>query len=499
MKSNLPEISSHAIIYTSENPPNEHYTVQGGRVEYELLSIPPIKVVDERRDGSCDLDVKSRLNFSKVYKFDLYTEVSNVGIVHPDWMRILTYNTQKWLREESPQHPKYRSSRTSKNDYLGAKAGSHSGEKVSRGSERKRSKLGKHGTDILYLRESYHHLVPPRVIRNIPHGQETVSTPLKLKKTLDNCKDQETQLGESPLGVNTLSSYSSSVAEASPSLTHELYSKSLLVFFTENPSLKPLFQEALRNLKSKSFEYNLHKALRQFAENLGVEASSLSLSSSAMPQLHSISKLMHQCARNTSHQIRRKLENERSRERARTRFSEHPIDQETNSFNPEIPDEDEDKDHEEDSRNGEGGEKMEKISPELETLIIRTNAFQVFQDNLRLLMSSDPYERALSDIWPVMHSKSAAAEIHYDVYWELPKILHSDRVKPEDFGRLLTLTGEFDSVQASSCEDYITVTWPGIGSFLLGAITSFLETLEDGKSPIKSLCLPNYDHSTERT
>lgn len=93
-KRNLPNVSQHAIIYTSQNPPNEvTQTDQDGTIRSENLYIDPIKVKSEQQGEEGDLGHLSRVNFSKVYTIEHYVKVLNIGMVASESMEGLLTNS----------------------------------------------------------------------------------------------------------------------------------------------------------------------------------------------------------------------------------------------------------------------------------------------------------------------------------------------------------------------------------------------------------------------
>lgn len=115
LKPNLPEPQQHAIIYTSEHPPNEYwYQTADGTVVAEDLSKDPIKVHREQKGPEGDLGTLSRINYSKVYTIENYVRVLNIGMVEDDWIPTLKYNSFLKPREspiEKPRNPRRMSSK----------------------------------------------------------------------------------------------------------------------------------------------------------------------------------------------------------------------------------------------------------------------------------------------------------------------------------------------------------------------------------------------------
>lgn len=64
--------------------------------------------------------------------------------------------------------------------------------------------------------------------------------------------------------------------------------------------------------------------------------------------------------------------------------------------------------------------------------------------------------------------------------WEVPAFLESQFPKGQRLREIMTFTGGAINAQASSCRDYISTTWPEIGSFLLDALEEFFLNHKEG-------------------
>ena len=116
LKHNLPEARQHAIIYTSDYPPNEFwYTASDGTVVQESLTKDPIKVRREEPGPQGDLGNASRINYSKVYTIEHYVKVLNIGMVEENWLPTLNHNSFV-KRDEPPEKPRNIPSRSSRSD-----------------------------------------------------------------------------------------------------------------------------------------------------------------------------------------------------------------------------------------------------------------------------------------------------------------------------------------------------------------------------------------------
>lgn len=94
LKPNLPERQQHAIIYTSQDCPPEHwYTATDGSIVKENLTKDAIRVKREQKGPEGDLGEYSRLNYSKIYTVENYVRVLNIGIVERDWLPALNANS----------------------------------------------------------------------------------------------------------------------------------------------------------------------------------------------------------------------------------------------------------------------------------------------------------------------------------------------------------------------------------------------------------------------
>jgi len=83
LKPNLPDPKSHAIIYTSEQCPEEHYGPDGNNIpRFEELVLDPIQVEPHnKKDYLCVLSPLSRINYTKVYTVEKDVRVFNIGMV----------------------------------------------------------------------------------------------------------------------------------------------------------------------------------------------------------------------------------------------------------------------------------------------------------------------------------------------------------------------------------------------------------------------------------
>jgi hypothetical protein len=83
LKFNLPDPYNHAIIYTSEQCPEEHYELGDNNDRYyEELTLDPIQVEPQDRGKYlCNLSPLSRINYTKVYTVEKDVRVFNIGMV----------------------------------------------------------------------------------------------------------------------------------------------------------------------------------------------------------------------------------------------------------------------------------------------------------------------------------------------------------------------------------------------------------------------------------
>lgn len=118
LKHNLPEPSQHAIIYTSDHAPAEHwYKAENGAIIQEHLSKDPISVIREQEGPEGDLDPLSRLNYSKIYTVEKNVRVLNIGRVADASMSSLLRNTFVKQRDSPIERPRNNPRRTiSQND-----------------------------------------------------------------------------------------------------------------------------------------------------------------------------------------------------------------------------------------------------------------------------------------------------------------------------------------------------------------------------------------------
>jgi len=106
LKPNLPERQKHAIIHTTETPPDEkwYYATDRSVVQENLIK-DPIRVRREQRGPEGDLGVTSRINYSKIYTVENYVRVLNIGMVHPNSMQSLINNSYLKEVHDPPERP----------------------------------------------------------------------------------------------------------------------------------------------------------------------------------------------------------------------------------------------------------------------------------------------------------------------------------------------------------------------------------------------------------
>ncbi|KAL2064681.1 hypothetical protein VTL71DRAFT_3819 [Oculimacula yallundae] len=117
----------------------------------------------------------------------------------------------------------------------------------------------------------------------------------------------------------------------------------------------------------------------------------------------------------------------------------------------------------------------------LECTLTSSAAFRLLKENLSLFLNPDPVKRALFTTWPVIHSRSLPLTIQYHVSWFLTSFLRSHFSCEESLKNVLTITGQAPEYEARSCGDYLTDTWPEVGSLLLDA----LQTLVGGNPSVE--------------
>ena len=137
LKPNLPDATQHAIIYTSDYPPNEFwYTATDGQVVTERLTKDPIKVRREEMGPEGDLGDASRINYSKVYTIEHYVKVLNIGMVENDWLPTLSRSSFV-RREDRPERPRNHPSRSSRTDEKKHDKHDHKGKGKGGGKDRR--------------------------------------------------------------------------------------------------------------------------------------------------------------------------------------------------------------------------------------------------------------------------------------------------------------------------------------------------------------------------
>ena len=82
----------------------------------------------------------------------------------------------------------------------------------------------------------------------------------------------------------------------------------------------------------------------------------------------------------------------------------------------------------------------------------------------------------LLDLWPSSYAKERPLKLEYIVQWEAPTFLHTNFTPGTRLGSLLTLTGEGITVQAQSCEEYLSEKWPDVGPLLLSGLEEIVQS-----------------------
>jgi hypothetical protein len=209
---------------------------------------------------------------------------------------------------------------------------------------------------------------------------------------------------------------------------------------------------------------NFRRCLLQFAAHLQSEAMSSTASQAA--------RVIRGLSRRAAKEIRELCESEG---RANTSTNEpHAIDNSNDdSDSSAISDTPEDAANE--------PEDLE----DFETDLTSSNSFQMLRENLRLFVYPDPVLKALFKIWPASQSRDLAMAITYSLQWEVPKLLRNNFPKWQNIRNVLTLTGNSLNAQASSCENYLMMTWPNTSSLILKALESVLPSRATGQKAIQ--------------
>lgn len=267
---------------------------------------------------------------------------------------------------------------------------------------------------------------------------------------------------------------SSKISKSSASSLHSFGSqinipKRLFEILWLDTQLQDLFKESLTKVSLQRFEDNFRKCLVQFAAHLRLEAAS----PSADKQTINAARVVRNLSGRTAHRIRDSLEaaNKTDRDEAVLLVpnSNQQEDSDTELSSDEDIKEDLDAD---DEPNG---------LKDLETRLKSSNSFQMLIENFRLFVRPDLIQRSLFQIWPVTSPRSLPLEIKYQVEWEVQKFIQGYFPEGQKLGEVLTLTGEPFDAQALSCRDYITATWPGVGSLLLEGLEMLSPNCTEGK------------------
>jgi hypothetical protein len=247
----------------------------------------------------------------------------------------------------------------------------------------------------------------------------------------------------------------------------------LLKFLSSDSQLQALFNEAARKVSLDRFEKNFRRCLQLFSEHLRIEGKRSRL-------LRDASTVVRHFSTNAAHLIRRSLENRINKS---IEFIQNQS-QEIENFE----DEDDADDEYDENENFEDNDGLEEESiPDLELALYESNSFQMLRDNLRLFLSPRPAERAVFEAWPPDQSRSLPDELIHHVEWELVRFLDTNYEQGQALGRILTLSGQDDDAQASTCKEYLTENWPEAGPLLLAAIEEYFTIRNGGKRFIDPL------------
>jgi hypothetical protein len=275
-------------------------------------------------------------------------------------------------------------------------------------------------------------------------------------------------IGESPAIKSTLISRSSSLyslqslifsnqstSSVSSTSSYPHNGEKLFAFLSNDIQLQTLFDEAARKIPLDRFEKNFRRCLQLFSEHLRIEGK-------RFPLLLHASTVVRHFSTNAAHSIRRVLED-------KLKASSRP----TLNLPQEIESSDEEDDRVEDQE--------EESIPDLELALYESNSLQMLRDNLRLFLSPDPAERAVFEAWPPDQSRSLPEELIHHIECELVSFLDTNYEQGQTLGQILTLSGQDDDAQASSCKEYLAENWPEAGPLLLEAIEKFFTVRDCGK------------------
>jgi hypothetical protein len=321
--------------------------------------------------------------------------------------------------------------------------------------------------------------------------QHAIYQPTSL--TGSNKDTRENPVTESPLISRSSSLYSlqslifsgqsaSSMSSMSP---YPDNGARLLKFLSSDSQLQTLFTEAARKVSLERFEKNFRRCLQLFSEHLRIEGKRSRL-------LRDASTVVRHFSTNAAHLIRRSLED---RFNESGRFKHNIPEIESSDDGNDADDEHDKNDNVENNNELEDNDEEESI-PGLELALYESNAFQMLRDNLRLFLSPDPAERAVFEAWSPEQSRSLPDELIHHVEWELVRFLDTSYQKGQALGRILTLSGQDEDAQASTCEEYLKENWPEAGPLLLEAIEKFFTVRDDGKRFFES---PYYSRNDRET
>lgn len=505
----------HAVIYTGKKP----VTFEG---EKSKGLKAPIKMVP--LSSRHKLDNASRLNYAKLYTVEYNVQVWFIGEIHPDFISqvVSDFNSVHspliaLSHAAIPEEFEYDdSSKAPLHDYSTPKRDVTMHDKESQGF---------YGPAFDSSGDSALSAKPVEVITETSDQLRTAGydpNQLKLESTsfpqqVHDLKDrrvpESAELSDgyemkpspnTPLPPNPLFSQNSHTLYKSSSLsslesvesvfsmksqvstfstaTDVDYGERLENLFFQDPKIQLLFAEAPKRVSWDKFESNFRRCLRQFSNNLRVEASS--------PLMVLASRIVRSIGDDTAGSIRRELESRNLSEFAdiETKSKMHHDASTAVYQHYEIDYESENSSQKAVSEDGRL-EKQSQITSftNLETeSLLKSNAFQMLQENLRLFLHPNEAERAVFEAWPIKKSNSDSIELEYHIYWDLHEFLDTMVSVDQKLGSMLTLTGGSQNAQASSCKDYLQQIWKDDGLLLLNIVEKYLAG-ENGKSCWKAL------------
>ena len=78
--------------------------------------------------------------------------------------------------------------------------------------------------------------------------------------------------------------------------------------------------------------------------------------------------------------------------------------------------------------------------------------------------------KAVCESWPESISQHSHCTLFYEVRWELPRYVKEHLTAGQSIRDIMTITGTLQDAQATTCQEYMSKTWPDVHEILLEGI-----------------------------